>query len=56
VLVRLLTEYRGAGLARPADPGQVWDLPDWEASLLVEQGKAVPVTVAEMDGEQVEQR
>jgi hypothetical protein len=56
VLVRLLTEYRGAGLARAPAPPPRWGHPDWEASLLVEQGKAVPVTVAEMDGEQVEQR
>jgi len=43
-------------MARPAEPGEVWELPDDEAVPLVEAGKAVPVTLATMDGHRVERR
>ena len=56
MVVRLLTEYRGASMPRPAVPGELWDLPRAEAYVLVTSGRAVPATSREIHGVEVERR
>lgn len=54
MLVRLLTEYRRWLHTRSA--GELLDLPDDEAAILIERGEAVPVTLAELERKAVETR